>query len=346
MMAEQLLIRADGGVQIGTGHIMRMLALAQAWQAAGGTVTLVANDSLPAALIERLQNEGVKVHLLDIAPGSIDDAAKVAALAHELTAQAVVVDGYHFKAAYQKLLKEAGLRLLFVDDNGHAEYYYADFVLNQNIHADAAFYANREPYTQLLLGTKYTLLRREFWPWRGWQREIPAVARKLLVTMGGADPDNITGKALAALDSVEIDGLEVTVIVGSSNPHAAELEAIAAQSRHIVHVERNVNDMPSLLAWADMAVSAGGSTTWELAFMGVPTALIVLADNQVTIAKGMSEQGAALSLGWHENLTKHTITSVLCHLAYEVEQRRELSKRSGQLVDGEGSKRVVRSLLE
>src|SRR5215216_4793334 len=165
MTLPPLLIRADASAQIGTGHIMRCLALAQAWQAQGGAVTFATMKTLPDALQTRLQNEHIVLHLLDTKPGSADDAAQTAALAASLGA-AVVVDGYHFGGDYQYTLKSAGLKLLFIDDNVHADHYYADFVLNQNIYANEAMYANREPRTILLLGPRYVLLRLEFWRWR------------------------------------------------------------------------------------------------------------------------------------------------------------------------------------
>lgn len=346
MTTGHLLIRADATVQIGTGHIMRMLALAQAWQAAGGTVTLAAHAMLPDTLAARLRAEGAKLYLLDVKVGSRDDATRTVELAQSLGASVVAVDGYHFNAAYQKALKDAELRLLFVDDNGHAQHYYADYVLNQNIHADARLYTNREPDTQLLLGTRYALLRREFWDWRDWVRETPIVVHKLLVTMGGTDPDNVTGKVLAALNAIDTDGLEVTAIIGGSNPHVASLESIAAQSLHKVYIEHNVSSMPRLLAWADMAVSAGGSTTWELAFMGVPAVLVAVADNQVGITQRMNKCGAALSLGWHDDLAEDTVAATVYDLAQDAQRRRVLSEQIRALVDGDGGARVARQLTE
>src|SRR5688572_2786492 len=111
-----LLIRADASAQIGTGHVMRCLALALAWQAQGGAVTFASLNTLPDALQTRLQNENIALHLLDTEPGSDDDARQTAALAASLGAAAVVVDGYHFGGDYQYTLKSAGLKLLFIDD--------------------------------------------------------------------------------------------------------------------------------------------------------------------------------------------------------------------------------------
>ena len=92
-----------------------------------------------------------------------------------------MLDGYHFRPSYQLRVKDSGHPLLVIDDMAHLDHYYADVVLNQNIHAEQLDYSC-EPYARMLLGSRYVLLRREFWPWREWQREIPQVAHKVLVT--------------------------------------------------------------------------------------------------------------------------------------------------------------------
>jgi UDP-2,4-diacetamido-2,4,6-trideoxy-beta-L-altropyranose hydrolase len=370
MTLSPLLIRADASAQIGTGHIMRCLALAQAWQAQGGAVTFASLKTLPAALQTRLQNEQIALHLLDTEPGSEDDARQTAALAASLGAAAVVVDGYHFGGHYQYILKESlyanrtdsprpegeagrvlatvaggreeglGVRVLFIDDNAHADHYYADFVLNQNIYAEESMYKNREPYTILLLGTRYILLRREFWRWRDNVGRVPHIVNNLLVTMGGSDPENVTAKVLDALELIDTAGLEIVVIVGSSNPHLPDLQRRVGQSRHKMKFKQNVQSMPALMIWADAAISAAGTTTWELAFMGVPMALIAVAENQRQIMQEMSGLQVALPLGWHADATLESIAEAVQELLLSVpEGVRSLA------VDGFGVERVVHRLL-
>jgi len=190
-----LLVRVDSGINMGSGHVMRCLALAQAWQDGGGDAVFVLATESPNAEA-RLTAEGFEVVYINAKPGSAEDARLTTKLAHKYGASWVVVDGYHFGGDYQKIIKEAGLNLLFIDDYGHAGYYPADIVLNQNIHADEDLYRNRASYTKLLLRTRYVLLRREFLRWQGYKREIPEIARKMLVTMGGSDPQNVTLKVL------------------------------------------------------------------------------------------------------------------------------------------------------
>jgi UDP-2,4-diacetamido-2,4,6-trideoxy-beta-L-altropyranose hydrolase len=335
-----ILIRADASTSIGTGHVMRCLALAQAWQEANGQATFAMASEAPA-LEARLAAKGVDVVHLSAQPGSADDARQAAALARAKGATWIVVDGYHFGAEYQRALKDCDLHLLFVDDYGHASHYYADLVLNQNIYADESLYASREPGTRLLLGTRYAMLRREFWPWRGWRREIPQVAHKVLVTMGGSDPDNATLKAIQALQA---PGLEAKIVVGPANPNLETLRRAVRDSGDRAQLLTTVDDMPGLMAWADLAVAAGGSTCWELAFMGVPSVVLVLAENQQAIAEELDRIGVALNLGWHGQVAPEHILRAVARLSASAGMRAKMARRGQELVDGEGADRVVMRL--
>src|SRR2546430_6705261 len=218
MSSQTLLIRADANVEIGTGHVMRCLALAQAWQDRGGDVVFAMAES-SAGIDERLRLEQAQISRLDAMPGSADDAAQTASLAQELQADWAVVDGYHFDFAYQRFLKDTGLQLLIIDDYDHAGHYSADVVINQNISAKESLYTSRERYTRLCLGLDYVLLRREFKVWREWKREIAPVAKKILVTMGGSDPQNLTERVIGSLSSGDLKDLELIVVVGPGNPN-------------------------------------------------------------------------------------------------------------------------------
>lgn len=339
----QVVFRVDASTQIGTGHVMRCLALAQAWQDTQGQPIFIMANPIPA-LEERLKSEGMKVVHLAAEPGSLADAQETAALAHQFEANWVVVDGYQFGSEYQQTIKNSGLNLLFIDDYGHAEHYYADVVLNQNISAEEEWYQHREPYTQLLLGTRYTLLRREFWQWQGWQRTVPPVAKKVLVTLGGADPDNVTLKVIQSLQIVEVEELEAVVVVGGSNPHYENLKMAVQDSRYPIQLQRNVTNMPELMAWADVAISAGGSTCWELAFMGLPSILLILAENQRAIAEKLATLNLAVNLGWHQDVESQNIAQNLSTVLRSAEQRRNMSKLSQKIVDGKGADSVVRNL--
>jgi len=336
---QSLVIRADASTQIGAGHLMRCLALAQGWKARGGQATFITVCE-GEGMLRRLSDEGFRVVTLD---RSYPEPADWETTSHVLAAHAgawVVLDGYHFDLGYRRQVKEAGHPLLVIDDMAHLGHYYADIVLNQNINAEQLHYSF-EPYTCELLGTRYVLLRSEFLAWRGWQREIPNVARKVLVTLGGGDPDNQTLKVIRALQQVDVDGLEAVVVVGASNPHFRELQSEIHNSGFVIRLVRNAINMPELMAWADVAVSAGGSTCWELAFMGLPTVVLVLAENQQGIGTGLGKAGVVLNLGWYAEASIAQIANTLVDLLEDRGLCRRMGQRGKGLVDGLGTERVV-----
>lgn len=342
-MKKNILIRTDTNTQIGSGHFMRCMALAQAWHKSGGNATFLMSTRC-SHIRKRLGTEGMKVAYLTAQMGSSEDAIQTAAVAKNITASWIVLDGYQFDGVYQRVLKKSSLNLLFIDDYGHAGHYYADMVLNQNIYAHEDLYANREPYTRLLLKTKYALLRNEFLKWQPWNRDIAKQARKILVTLGGGDPENVTGKVIEAVDRIKINGLEVVVVVGGHNPHVETLRKSMRNKNFDIRLIQNATNMSELMAASDVAVSAGGSTCWELAFMGLPAAVLVFAENQEKIAAGLDKARAMINLDQYKKISIEQITATLQRLIIDHNLRQEMSRRGKVLVDGMGATRVVEVL--
>jgi UDP-2,4-diacetamido-2,4,6-trideoxy-beta-L-altropyranose hydrolase len=341
----KLLIRVDASIQIGTGHAMRCLALAQAWQNAGDNAIFAMATKVPG-LEARLRSEGIEYVYFPVPLGSAEDAKNTASLVQQVGSSWVIADGYHFKTEYQKIIKDYNLCLIVVDDYGHADDYYADFILNQNIYAREELYHARKPYTQLLLGMDYALLRREFWQWRGWKHSHPTVASKLLITLGGSDPDNVTFKVIQALQQVDVKGLEAVVVVGGSNPYYEQLQLASQESSCPICVKRNVTNMPELMAWADVAISAGGSTSWELAFMGVPSLIMIIADNQRLSVETLSKMGVFINLGWHQDVSVIKIADALSKLLVDTKNRVQMTQIGQKVIDGQGASRVLNKILD
>ena len=334
-----VLVRADASSAIGSGHVMRCLALAKACQDTGGTVSWVMAEGIPA-LEERLNREGVACTRTQAVPGSSPDAEQTISEARRANAAWVVVDGYRFTPDYVRTLKGSGLRVLFVDDDGRFEFYAADVVLNQNVSATPAMYANREPFTKLLLGLEYVLVRPEFLA-ESRRRELASVGRKVLVTMGGSDPENVTEKVLRALATLDID---VKVVIGGGNPRRDTLPVMAERISSKIQIEHNPENMAPIMRWADVAISAAGSTCWELAYMGLPAIVTAISSDQQGIAQGLAEQGIALNLDWHANLSEEAIREALISLLHDHERRVQMSERGRKLIDGQGAARVVKFL--
>ncbi len=332
-----LLVRADAGAKMGTGHVMRRLALAQAWQDAGGTARF-AMIGPPEGILARLAAEGIEVVSLSAVPGSADDARQTVALARQCAAAWVVVDGYQFSGEYERAVKEAGLKLLAIDDYGHAGHYWADLVLNQNLHAEEDLYRNREPYTGLLLGTRFALLRREFWKWRGWRRETAETGRKLLVTLGGGDPDNVTLKVIASLKMVSVPELEAVVLSGPANPHFAELEAAVRAHDRPVRLLHNVADMPELVGLGRRGRGGGGIELLGAGLHGPSQPVARSWPRTRPLGGALSARGAALNLGKPEIADVAGIARYLTDLMQSKPNRETMAAAGRSLIDGEGAR--------
>jgi UDP-2,4-diacetamido-2,4,6-trideoxy-beta-L-altropyranose hydrolase len=326
---------------------MRMIALGQAWQDQGGLVLFLCAEIAPA-LEARLQKERFSVQRIHAISGSREDlSATVSLISGNTSAHlAVALDGYQFNADFQSGLKKTGGRLLVLDDYGHADFYNADMVLNQNISAREELYIHRAPRTKLLLGTKFALLRREFLEHVGAKRHIPKIASKVLVTLGGADADNVTGGVIEALASLP---LELKIVVGGSNPHLAALQCNVEklqEARSRIDLIVNPASMPELMKWADLAVAAGGSTAWELAFMGVPSLYFILAENQYGIAMDLEEKGLGICLhGPAHEPDFLSLANEVSKLSTNFQMRQQFSMNCRRAVDGYGSGRVVEILM-
>jgi UDP-2,4-diacetamido-2,4,6-trideoxy-beta-L-altropyranose hydrolase len=262
----------------------------------------------------------------------------------------LVLDGYHFDPNYQRAVREAGHGLLVIDDYNHLPYYHANILLNQNIGSETISYSY-DSDTVGLFGPKYALLRSEFLVWKNRIQGQSQRGRKILVTLGGADPDNVTLKVVRALLQTGFEDLEVNIVAGPANPNVTMLEGEIHKAQQ-ARINANPSmrliidaNMPELMAWADLAVAGGGSTCWELAFMGLPIVVIILADNQRAVAEGLEAAGAAVNLGWHDDLSPSKIAHALVDLAEAASMRKAMARRGRELVDGKGNKRVLKELL-
>ena len=340
-----VLIRADASSRIGMGHVMRCLALAEVWQERDGDVTFAMSEGAP--LIEpRLRHGRLEAISITAVPGSEGDARQTGLLAKERSVSWVVTDGYRFDSKYQESLRErlneTGCRLLCIDDFRHASHYFADAVLDQSISiADQDLYADREAYTTVLAGSDYVLLRREFRKWRETSREIEcAPAKRLLVTLGGGG-NSIIPKIVRAVARLGRYSLECKIVIGPGFESKESLELIGAGVRQGITLLHSVIDMPELMAWADLAICGAGSTAWEMAFMGLPALLVILADNQEPLAERLDRQGVARSIGWHYALSDRQIAAELERLVLSPERRLCMSAVGRKMTDGRGAERVA-----
>ncbi len=341
LSALKILIRADATASVGTGHVMRALALAQGLSDLGHLVALVVAE-LPDHLRGRFATERVQMSWVR-ASDSRDDALQTVKLARQFDADWVIADGYQFDTAWQQTVVDSGVLLCVIDDYAHLRNYPAHIVMNPNAYASPALYSGKHPEDGLLLGSRYVALRREF------RRQQPrdskdgsAVGNRVLVTMGGVDADGVAPTVASILAASR--EWRVTVIVGTSTIARRLADSVANLPG--IRLVANPPDMAALMAQADLAVSAGGTTVWELAFMGVPSVLLELADNQYLVVREADRAGIGFGLGRPTAERLARIPELLARLRRDEELYRAMSSRGRDLVDGQGAIRLGDALCD
>jgi RimJ/RimL family protein N-acetyltransferase len=207
-------------------------------------------------------------------------------------------------------------------------------------------YAKRAPHTRLLLGPRYTLLRDEFAAYQHWVRKVPDRGTRLLLTMGGSDPKDLTPSVLSALTNLSMDDLQIRVIVGGSAGNWSAVAEIVEKFPDRVELMSNVVNMAELMAWADLAIAGAGTTCWEMCLLGLPAILVVVAENQRFIAEHLARIGAAVAAGQAESLDSAFLAQITSELLEDGVRRFKMSQLASQLVDGLGSERVRAALLD
>lgn len=315
---------------------MRMIALGQAWQDLGGDVRFVGQL---APLVSRIESEGFEsIQIKAIHPDPDDIHAL---LSNTYKYDWVAIDGYHFDAAYQRAVRKAGRKTLVLDDFCNRNEYEADLLLNQNPDAQGSQYNANEDIS-FLLGSKYALIRKDF---LRHGKPKPTEANRVnnvLVTMGDDDPANMTPKILDAIAEFVPPTTHIKVISGAANPNFDELKSKVANQPYLCDLLSAVNNIAELMTWADIAVTAAGSTCWELCYFGTPFIAIQTADNQQGIIKELKKQEIALCLDSKASL--RDIAHEFERLFTKHEDRRLRSAKGISLVDGKGAIRVAKSM--
>jgi UDP-2,4-diacetamido-2,4,6-trideoxy-beta-L-altropyranose hydrolase len=302
-----------GGV--GAGHLMRGLALAQAWNARSGRTVVVA-PPLDPALAQLLARNDIR-HVP--AAGSVAVVDAVAKLAADDPVTAIAVDGYDFGAGLERALRPFAPALLAFDDGNETGAHAVDLLTDPTPGIAAERYRDSAPGARLLLGPKYAALRREFVA-----APAPSDASRAIVLLAGGEPAPAVRRWFTAVgDGLRAAGYEVRA-PGITDPRADDVVALMHDSL--------------------IAVSGAGSTSLELCALGVPTVLVVVADNQVGLAAGLDAAGAAVRLGRIEDLEPRAALDAVGAFAADGGQRGALSRNARALVDGRGAGRLVVAL--
>ncbi|MBM3230783.1 UDP-2,4-diacetamido-2,4,6-trideoxy-beta-L-altropyranose hydrolase [Candidatus Peregrinibacteria bacterium] len=337
-----ILFRADGNPEIGAGHIMRCLSLAQALQDQGGEAVFLSSD-LDTAYAKRLKEEQCTVCALKSTAFSKEDADETLKQAKKLDARWIVLDGYGFTPEYQKRVKGSGVSVLVIDDHRYAEAHTCDMLLNQNPQCENTY--KHATVKTMLLGMRFAMLRREYGKKQPTSYAPSGRGKRVLITLGGSDPKNMTPVVIRSLKGMAIEG---TVIIGGASANEADVKKAMKESGLDLTLQKNVQDMAAVIAEHDFAITAAGSTCLELAFMGVPAATIIVADNhnQDGMASGLAQAGATVHLGFYRELKETKIAASLEAILQDAVKLQTMSNRARALIDGQGAERVLMRMTE
>lgn len=327
------LIRCDAAPAIGAGHVMRCLTLADALAAEGWRCGFVCAEGTAAA-VAALR---ARPYAVTERPGPGPDDLRAAA---PDGVDLLVVDHYGWDAAREAPLRGWARRILVIDDladRAHA----CDLLLDQSPARRATDYAGLVPAQAVLLtGGAYALIRPEIAAARPWNAALSTTEPRVIVAPGATDPDNVTEVFLAGLAGT---GLEADVILSSAAPHLERVRAACAAAPFPARLHVDVRDMAALQAGARLAVGAPGGSALERCVLGLPSLLVVTADNQLTNARALTDAGAARLLGRADALTAEAVAAAV--QALDEAALSAMRQAALALCDGRGRGRVLNVLL-
>lgn len=357
--------RVDASVQMGTGHVMRCLTLATVLKKRGATCYFICRD-LMGHLVEKIEKLGFYVSIIGndrdketidyVLPDNIQplfhadwlgttqmqDAQDCIPILVNLKPDWLIVDHYALDHHWQSSVAPYHDKLMVIDDLGD-RVHIADLLLDQNYGATFQKYQGKVPATcKLLTGSKFALLRPEFSQWRQYslnRRYENNSVNSILVTLGGADPDNYTTQILKQLSEIYLHAeTKVTVVMGVTAPHLATVKYQSSLMPVDTKVITDVSNMAELMSHADLAIGAAGATTWERCCLGLPTIQLVTAENQRQIAENLAKDHIIKLLRDISELSEliATLETWISLIAY----------RTQRITDGLGAKRVFNHMLE
>lgn len=355
----KVVIRVDSSQSIGSGHLIRCRTLAEELRRRGANVKFICRDH-PGNLIHLLTGSTFSVTVLP-APTSLEPTVEDYSLWLGVTPETdavetiealkgeipdwLIVDHYGLDSLWEGKLRPYVGKIMVIDDLAN-RLHNCDALLDQNYQSPQTnrYYGLTPDNCQLLIGCKYALLRSEYSEFRSSHIGHSGKLQRVLVFFGGSDPQNITGKVITALSSSDFAHLDLDVVVGASNPHRLALQQqIKHRPNTIVH--ENLPHLAQLITSADLAIGAGGTTTWERLCLGLPSLVISIAENQVSACEALASTGAIVYLGTANRVGSEDIQKSVSFLSSNPPNLVEMSERGCQYVDGLGARRVAEHLI-
>ena len=347
----KIALRADASSQMGSGHVMRCLAVANEAKRRDWECIFVLRDpedgivkyinSFDHRVKKLISADGDKTTYNPTAHGDwlpvsqTQDANETCEVICELDPDWIIVDHYALDAIWLSIVEKSNAQILVIDDLGDRELN-CDMLLDQNLGASAEKYHDKLPSNcQLLLGPTFALLRSEFKDWRERSLEgrLNRDVENILITMGGVDTGNYTLRTLIELAKSEYAKKCVfTVVIGSSYPHKDALQEFVEETKLRISVLSNVKNMAEIMSKSDLCIGAGGSTSWERCCLGLPTISFAIADNQIGVLAELEKETCTIISGLEK------ISSDFEKLLSEEhgQQLKTLSLNSSKVTDGNG----------
>lgn len=356
-------MRVDASLDIGTGHVMRCLTLADELRRHGAVCRFICREH-PGHLIGLIRERGFEVLVLPggvtTAPAPLSvtdyaawlgtdqatDAAQTRQALGERRLDWLVVDHYALEEHWERLMRPMARHILAIDDLANRRHD-VEVLLDQNLGRTARDYADLLPSTcTVLAGPRYALLRPEFAALReqSLRRRSPVRLRQLLVTLGGVDKDNLTLSVLEVLATSELlVDCRIVAVMGASAPGLQAVRDFADRMSGRIELRVNEKNMAELMANSDAAIGAAGGTAWERCCLGLPTLVVVMAENQRAGALALQASGAALVADLGLPLAEG-LRAQLPKLL-DLERLSQMQAACVSMVDGAGTQRVVQELL-
>ena len=345
--------RTDASNQIGTGHFMRCLTLAEELKKQGAEIRFISRD-LPVHLSDMLNIKSIELIPLSVqnSAETIDELAHASWLginqAYDAKATVdalfgqvfdwIVVDHYALDIRWESIVRQHVKKIMVIDDLAD-RHHDCDILLDQNHYAGMqGRYGNKVPeYCKLLLGPKYSLLREEFRTLREHVKVRNGQVKKVLVFFGGVDLNNCTFQAIEALSEIDTK-LQVDVVIGAQHPFKKLIENACEKYGYIYHVQ--TSRIAQLMCQSDLAIGASGSASWERCCLGLPSLLVALADNQIAIAKELSAVNACIYMGTKDKVNLLNLKKWVTELIANPDRIRTISESAFSIADGLGVHRV------
>ncbi|WP_174615545.1 UDP-2,4-diacetamido-2,4,6-trideoxy-beta-L-altropyranose hydrolase [Virgibacillus ihumii] len=358
-----IVFRVDASTEIGTGHVMRCLTLAD-YLTKQSTITFVCREH-PGHLCAYIESRGHQVIRLPVidelhehkmcnmgklrhshwlkASQQLDASQTIKRIKHEQV-DLLIIDHYGIDAEWERELSSYAGSIMVIDDLAD-RYHDCDLLLDQNFHNHLkGRYAFLVPSDcKQFLGPRYALLRKEFQDIKSCLRDRDGQVRRILVFFGGVDSTNETMKTMNAIRRLHRSDIVTDVIAGSNNPYKGEIKAICSKFDNFMY-HCQVNNMAELMNQADLCIGAGGTTTWERCAVGLPTILISIAENQELIAEALYKHHVIRYLGTKEQVTESMVVSGLESVLNDSAQLKRMEKLSRELM--ESKQNNIRLLVE